>query len=266
MGLEDQIWLFSCTVVFSVYGWQILFSCSISNRKCHAMFSKTYMIVSWHLHFLIECHPNVTFLVGCVISNSSTCQLTCGFLLHKPQLHVKFYIVCVNWRAFLFLRFFVCQMSKICKTIVTNTHWLCFILYLEIDMRLHYLTFMGGNLEIKKLMPIRIIRKLWIVSVFSMNSDAMSNMFSEKYGDGQLLRMVPRWTIFHVNSAGSITPPKFPSVSLNVWIYSEWIFLLCSRGQHNINDILQGHGTDPHGWILSYTPKSPEFTRIHYTK
>ena len=51
-----------------------------------------------------------------------------------------------------------------------------------------------------------------------------------------------------MNSAGSITPPKLPNVSMNIWMVNECFYFL--RGPHNIIDIFQGHGTDPHGWIM----------------
>lgn len=57
---------------------------------------------------------------------SSTCQLTCGLKRLKSNLtlHVKFYFVCVNWRAFiLFLcKVLACQMSRTCKNFPKSTH------------------------------------------------------------------------------------------------------------------------------------------------
>ena len=52
------------------------------------------------------------------------------------------------------------------------------------------------------------------------------------------------------NSIGSISPPKFPSFSLNVWIVNEYFYFVPEGGACNIIDIFQGHGTDPHGWIM----------------
>ena len=61
------------------------------------------------------------------------------------------------------------------------------------------------------------------------------------------LMNMTRCVVRHVNSVGSITPPQIPSVSLNVRIINKYSY--CIR-PHNIIDILQCHGTDPHGWIM----------------
>jgi hypothetical protein len=40
--------------------------------------------------------------------------------------------------------------------------------------------------------------------------------------------VIPGWTMFHVNSARSITPPKIPSANLNVWIINKFLTLFGS--------------------------------------
>ena len=46
-----------------------------------------------------------------------------------------------------------------------------------------------------------------------------------------------------VDNAGSITPRKFPSVSVNVWIVNKYSCFV--RGPHDIIDIFKDHGMDP---------------------
>lgn len=50
-----------------------------------------------------------------------------------------------------------------------------------------------------------------IVNIVGISSD---NIAYEQYFEW----LVQGWIMIHVNSVGSITPPKFPSVNLNVWI------------------------------------------------
>ena len=86
----------------SVYVWQI--SCDIQLQIQSVMwyFRKQEMNVNWHLHFLLKCHLNVTWLVVCPISNS---DVSIDVWFFSSQ--VTFQIVCVNWCAFSFL-FFLC--------------------------------------------------------------------------------------------------------------------------------------------------------------
>lgn len=69
-------------------------------------------------------------------------------------------------------------------------------------MGIHYLTFMGGNLENKtNLTPVRMMISAGsngqrIVSEFLINNTGMDNDF-------------------HVKSARNITPPKLPSANTN---------------------------------------------------
>ena len=67
---------------------------------------------------------------------------------------------------------------------IIQLHWS--ILYLAFNMDLHYLIFMGRNLEnIKKLTPARIMNSKNIVNkadVFN-ESVAMNSVFSEQYHD-----------------------------------------------------------------------------------
>ena len=57
---------------------------------------------------------------------------------------------------------------------------MCFILYLAVDMGLHYLTFMGRNLENrKKLMPVQLMNCMNIVNIINIFSDnvTMNSIF-----------------------------------------------------------------------------------------
>ena len=102
-------------------------------------------------------------------------------------------------------------------------------------------------------MSVWIVRVLWIVSVlshimlpwivFPMNNTGMNNVSCE---------IMLGWTLLHVNSARSITPSKYPNVNLNVWIVNEHSCFV--QGPPNIIDMFQGHGTNPHGWIMLYWP------------
>ena len=74
--------------------------CSTSNPKCHVMFSKIEMNITWHLRSLFEmsheCHmPNSIchFNLWGVNRHVVFCSL-------PVRLHVAFEIVLVNWRAF----------------------------------------------------------------------------------------------------------------------------------------------------------------------
>jgi len=60
------------------------FWCSISNPKCHVMFSKTKINVNWHLHFLLSCHLIVICLVVHVLSISKV-SIDLWFFLHKSH-------------------------------------------------------------------------------------------------------------------------------------------------------------------------------------
>jgi hypothetical protein len=85
----------------------------------------------------------------------------------------------------------------------------------------------GRNLESKKkLMPIRMMNSagmnnINIVNNIDISSDnvVLNSIFSHYYHNEQCFIWSERgWTIICVNSARSITPLKFTSVSLNVWI------------------------------------------------
>ena len=55
------------------------------------------------------------------------------------------------------------------------------------------------------------------------------------------------WTIFHLNNAKNITPLKFWSISLNVWIVNWHSYFVWEP--NSINDIFQGLGTDPRDFM-----------------
>ena len=96
---------------------------TVLNPKCHVMFSKIKMNINWHLPFFLKCHFNVTRLVVRVISISKVSIDVWFFFLHKSHYMSKS-TLCVSIDVhFIFMQVFVCQMSKICKNFVTNTHW-----------------------------------------------------------------------------------------------------------------------------------------------
>ena len=69
-------------------------------------FLETNLNVNWHLHFLLNCHLNVTW-------PSSPYRLIRGFFSSRIMLHVKFYNMHVNRHAFFFVvvvQIFACQM------------------------------------------------------------------------------------------------------------------------------------------------------------
>jgi hypothetical protein len=54
------------------------------------------------------------------------------------------------------------------------------------------------------------------------NIDVINNIYSDWYRDEQCLqRITLKWKVINMSSARSITPPKFPNVSMNVWIVNE---------------------------------------------
>ena len=85
----------------------------------------------------------------------------------------------------------------------------------------------GRNLEIKKkLMPIWMINSAGMNNINIVNN---VNIFNDNFAFNSILSHYyqnekcfiwsePGWTMICVNSARSITPLKFTSVSLNVWI------------------------------------------------
>ena len=67
------------------------------------------------------------------------------------------------------------------------------------------------------------------VGIFNDNV-VVNSVFSEQYEDEQcLLWIMSGWTMILVNSAGSVTPPKFQSVSLNVWVVNEYTYFCLGR-------------------------------------
>ena len=117
-------------------------------------------------------------------------------------------------------------------------------LHLAYDMGLHYLTFMGRNAENKKkLMP-----------VWRMNSGGLSNkdivhnvgIFDDSTSiNNKYMEIMLRWRVIHVLVKGIRLHPIF-EVQLE-YTNSKQILLVYSRNPQNI---FQGHGTDPHDWIM----------------
>jgi hypothetical protein len=101
-------------------------------------------------------------------------------------------------------------------------------IYLAYDMGVHYITFMGRNLENgKKLTP-----------VWNMNSANMECHYFQRYWCFELYTqwIIPEWTTILVNSAMSITPPKIPSVNMKVWILNNYSCFVWG-GPHSTVDI-----------------------------
>ena len=111
-------------------------------------------------------------------------------------------------------------------------------------MGLHYLTFMRRNAENKKkLMP-----------VWRMNSGGLSNkdivhnvgIFDDSTSiNNKYMEIMLRWRVIHVLVKGIRLHPIF-EVQLE-YTNSKRILLVYSRNPQNI---FQGHGTDPHDWIM----------------
>ena len=100
--------------------------------------------------------------------------------------------------------------------IAHNVTCLCFILYLASDMGLHYLTFMGRNLEIrKKPTSVRIMNSaVSIVLVFSVITFLLIIFQRITLDELCFLWIFPRWTVILAHtSAGSVSPPKFSNSS-----------------------------------------------------
>ena len=72
--------------------------CWTSNLKCHVTFSKPKINVNGHLHFLLECHMPSKY----VLFQFLTCQLTCGFFLHKSH-YMSNFKFCVCQRMYIFI-------------------------------------------------------------------------------------------------------------------------------------------------------------------
>ena len=117
--------------------------------------------------------------------------------------------------------------------ITFSTAWLCSIIYLAYDMGLHYLTFTGRNPRNRKKLTLT-----WLLNSVIMNSknmvndanifkfsDALNSILIKEYRDEQ-------WSMINVNSVGSITPSKFSSVSLNVWIVNEYSYFVWGQTPH----------------------------------
>ena len=97
---------------------------STSNPKCHMMFSKTKRNVNWHLHCLLKCHLNVTCLIMRVISICKV-SIDVWFFSFTSHIDMSKSKLCMPIDVqFIFVQFFVCQLSKTCKKLVEKTHWL----------------------------------------------------------------------------------------------------------------------------------------------
>ena len=86
-----------------------------SNPKCHMMFSKTKRNVNWHLHCLLKCHLNVTCLIMRVISICKV-SIDVWFFSFTSHIDMSKSKLCMPIDVqFIFVQFFVCQLSKTCR-------------------------------------------------------------------------------------------------------------------------------------------------------
>ena len=90
----------------------------------------------------------------------------------------------------------------------------------------------GNSLENrKKLTPIRIMSS---VGMNSRNIVYSVGYFQWQYSYEYYFHWsIPGWTLIIVNSAMSITPPKIPSINLNVFIVNEYSY--CVSGPWELN-------------------------------
>ena len=96
----------------NVYVWQISIDVQLQIQSVTWHFQKQkWMYVNWHLHFLLQCHLNVTCFVVRVISISKV-LINVWFFSSQVTLRVEIQIVRVNWRAIYFCATFCVSNAK----------------------------------------------------------------------------------------------------------------------------------------------------------
>ena len=158
--------------------------------------------------------------------------------------------------------YYICNhMLSMRITILLN----CMVVFqpiFSIDIDMHYLTFMGRNLENRKKLKLVqiinatgwIVRILWIMITLLAIKIPWNNTRSEHC----FLWIFLGWTIIHVHSVGSNNATSLSKFSLNVYIVNELSHYVW--GSMEYNGHIPGHRTDPYCWIILWYWRS---TFIH---